>query len=166
MSATLSMIQFTSSGIQTAVGASGNCWNYQTIDQANPALYTANPILFGNNSYEVWLKAMFVGAFTEIRDLRMWISTAFSPATGLLLRFKGNQQVFLTPGVISSSIATSSFPAADPGTANISIGGNLSGSIVTSSGRSDFIVSQLQTTTAAPAGDTSFCTISFSYSET
>lgn len=165
MAATLSVIQYTSSGVQTAIGASGNAWNYHTADVANPAVYVANPILFGSNSYEVWLKAMFLGAFTEIRDLRMWISTAFSPATGLLLRFKGTQQIFLTPGTVTSSIATSSFPVADPGSANVSIDGSLSGSIVTSSGRSDFIVSQLQTTVAAPAGDTSFCTISLSWSE-
>jgi hypothetical protein len=166
VAATLSMIQFTSSSaVQTNVGGSGNAWNYMNIDVASPALYAANPILFGNNSFEVWLQAMFTGLFTEIRDLRMWLSTDFSPATGLFLFFAGTQQIFLTPGTVSSSIATSSFPTADPGSANVSIGGNLSGSIVTSSGRSDFIVSQLRTTASAPAGDTSFATISFSYSE-
>lgn len=165
MAATLGMIQFTSSGIRTNVGGSGNSYNYMTIDQANPSLYAANPILFGHNSYEVWLKAMFTGVFAVVRDLRMWLSTNFSPAVGLLLRFKGTQQIFLTPGTGTSSIASSSFPTADPGSANVSIGGNLSGSIVTSSGMSDFIVSQLQTTTAAPAGATSFAVQSFSWTE-
>lgn len=166
MAATFAMIQYNGAGpTLTNIGGSGNAWNYQTVDTANPSLYAANPILFGHNSYEVWLRAMFTGAFSVIRDLRMWLSTNFSPATGLLLRFKGTQQIYLQPGVGSSSIATSSFPTSDPGTANISIGGDLSGSIVTSSGMSDFIVSQLQTTTAAPAGDTSFASISFSYSE-
>lgn len=166
MAATLGMIQYTGAGpTVTAVGGSGNAWNYQNADVANPALYSANPILFGNNSYEVWLRAMFTGVFARISDLRMWMSTSFSPATGLVLRFKGTQQIYLQPGNGTSSIATSSFPTADPGGANISIGGNLSGSIVTSSGMSDFIVSQLQTTPSVPAGDTSFNQITLSYSE-
>lgn len=165
MAATLNMAQYTSSDIRTVLAGSGNSWNYLTADVANPSLYAANPILFGHNSYEVWLKAMFTGVFAVVRDLRMWLSTNFSPAVGLLLRFKGTQQIFLAPGTGTSSIASSSFPTADPGSANVSIGGNLSGSIVTSSGMSDFIVSQLQTTPAAPAGSTSFCTVSFSWTE-
>jgi len=167
MPATLAIIQHTGAGpTLTSVGGSGNAWNYQDADVANPAVYAANPITFGNNSYEVWKRAMFTGSFTEIRDLRMWLSTNFSPATGLFLFFRGTQQIYLQPAKVTSSIATSSFPTADPGTANISIGGNLSGSIVTSSGMSDFIVTQLRTTTAAPAGDTSFSGLSLSYSET
>lgn len=167
MAATLSMIQHTGAGpTLTNVGGSGNAWNFMTLDAATPAAYAANPITFGSNSYEVWLRAMFTGIFNEIRDLRMWLSTNFSPATGLFLFFRGTQQIFLQPSTTTSSIATSSFPTADPGSANVSIGGNLSGSIVTSSGMSDFIVIQLRTTTAAPAGDTSFATQSFSYSET
>lgn len=166
MAATLNMIQSNGAGnTLTNVGSSGNAWNYQNADVATPATYAANPIVFGNNSFEVWLRAMFLGVFNEIRDLRMWLSTNFSPATGLLLRFKGIQQIYLTPGAGTSSVATSSMPTADPGSANISIGGNLSGSIITSSGMSDYIVTQLQTTVAAPAGDTSFGSLSFSYSE-
>lgn len=166
MAATLSMLQHNGAGPTiTSVGGSGNAWNYMTLDAATPAAYSANPITFGNNSYEVWLRAMFTGLFNEIRDLRMWMSTNFSPSTGLFLFFRGTQPWYLIPGTISSSVATSSMPTADPGTANISIGGNLSGSLLTSSGMSDFIVTQLRTTTAAPAGDTSFATLSFSYSE-
>jgi hypothetical protein len=166
VAATLSMIQSNGAGnTLTAIGSSGNCWNYQTADVATPATYAANPITFGNNSYEVWLRAMFLGTFNEIRDLRMWMSTNFSPSTGLFLFFRGTQQIYLQPSTVTSSIATSSMPTADPGTANISIGGNLSGSLLTSSGISDYIVTQLRTTTAAPAGDTSFAQISLSYSE-
>lgn len=166
MPATLSMIQHNGAGpTLTNVGGSGNAWNYMRADVANPSLYAANPITFGQHSYEVWLRAMFTGTFNEIRDLRMWMSVDFSPNTGLFLFFRGNQLIYLVPATVSSSIATSSMPTADPGSANISIGGNLSGSIITSSGMSDFIVTQLRTTTAAPAGDTSFATLSFSYSE-
>ncbi len=166
MAATLSMIQSNGAGnTLTNVGGSGNAWNYQNADVATPATYAANPILFGNNSYEVWLRAMFTGVFNQIRDLRIWLSTNFSPATGLFLFFRGTQQIYLQPGNGTSSIATSSMPTVDPGSANVSIGGNLSGSIVTSSGMSDYIVTQLRTTVAAPAGDTSFDTMSFSWTE-
>ena len=166
MAATLTMLQHTGAGPTIVnVGGSGNAYNFMNLDAATPAAYAANPITVGNNSFEVWLRAMFTGVFSEVRDLRMWLSTNFSPATGLFLFFRGTQQIYLQPSTTTSSIATSSFPTTDPGSANVSIGGNLSGSIITSSGMSDFVVIQLRTTTAAPAGDTSFAVQSFSYSE-
>jgi len=146
------------------LGSSGNLQDFKSSDTAGIADYTSAPIAAGTSSYELWLRGLFTGTFNQIRDLRFWMSTGFSPSTGLAVFWTGIQPIFLQPANGTSSIATSSVPIADPGTANVSIGGNLSGSLV-ASGYSDFIVLQLRTTTAAAAGDTSLGTFSLSYSE-
>jgi len=166
MAATFNVIQSNGAGnTLTNIGNTGNVFNFQSADVATPATYAANPILFGTNSYEVWLRFMFTGSFNQIRDVRFWESANFAPSTGLQIMFKGTQTIFLPPATVTSSIATSSIPTSDPGSANVSIGGNVSGSIVTSSGITDFVVLQLQTTISAPAGDTSLATLSVSYNE-
>ncbi len=152
-------------GTTTILGTSGNLANLKSVDDATAADYAANPITAGGNSFEVWLRAHFIGTFNTIRDVRFWQSTNFSPATGLQVWWhNGGQVAYLQPFSGTSSIATSSIPITDPGASNVSIGGNLSGSFV-ASGYTDFIVMQLRTTNAAPAGDTSLMTATLSYSE-
>lgn len=106
----------------------------------------------------------FTGSFNRISDVRFWQSTAFSPSTGLQVFWSGTQEIYLQPSSGTSSIATSSIPTSDPGTANVNIGGSLTGCLTTS-GYSANIVLQLRTTIAAAAGDTSLATFSGSYSE-
>lgn len=151
-------------GVSTDLGSSGNLANYKSADDATAADYTSFPIIRGTNSYELFLRAHFSGSFTTVRDIRFWQSTAFSPATGLTVKWSGTQQIYLQPSAVTSSIATSSIPTSDPGTANVSIGGNLSGSLV-AAGFTDHIVLQLQTTTAAPPGITSAETVTLTYVE-
>lgn len=151
-------------GTSTDLGTSGNLWNFKSADTSGAADYAANPVTAGQNSFEVWLRGHFTGTFNRIDDVRFWISTGFSPSTGLAVFFRGTQVIYLQPSSGTSSIATSSVPTSDPGTANVSIGGSLTGSL-TSSGFTDHVVLQLRTTTAAPAGDTSLATFTMSYSE-
>lgn len=148
----------------TTLGTSGNLQDYKSIDSAGIADYAANPIVAGTNSFELWLKPHWTGSFNRVSDVRFWMSTGFSPSTGLAVFWTGVQNLYLQPANGTSSIATSSVPIADPGSANVSIGGNLSGSLV-AAGYSDFIVLQLRTTTAAAAGDTSLSTCTLSYAE-
>ena len=151
-------------GTSTLLGASGNLWNFKANDTAIAADYSANPVTAGQNSMEVWLRAYISGGFNQVRDFRFWMSTAFSPMTGLSVKCKPNQVIYLQPSAGTSSIATSSIPTSDPGSANVSIGGSLT-SCLTSCGYSDHIVIQVQTTTAAPAGDSSLAVFTLSYSE-
>lgn len=139
---------------ETVLGSSGNLQNFKSVDSAGIADYAANPITAGNNSFECWFRTRFTGSFNRISDMRFWQSTAFSPSTGLQVFWSGTQQIYLTPSSGTSSIATSSVPTSDPGSANVTIGGSLTGCLTTS-GYSDNIVLQLRTTTAAAAGDTS-----------
>lgn len=103
--------------------------------------------------------------FNSIYDLRFWMSTDFSPNTGLVVKSKTAQQTYFQPTNATSSIATSTLGTSDPGARNVSVGGSLTSSIL-ATGYTDFIVLQLQTQSNAPAGDTSLATFSLSYIET
>lgn len=166
MAATFSWAQSNgSSQVITILGSSGNLANFKgNFDDATPSDYAAHPITAGQPSTELWLKTWISGTFNRVSGFRFWLSTPFSPATGLQIMWTGTQTTYLQPASVTSSIATSSIPTADPGTTNVSIGGNLSGSLV-ASGYSDFIVMQLQTSTLAAAGDTSLSTVTLSYVE-
>lgn len=151
-------------GTRQSLGSSGNLINLKAIDSIGTSDYATYPIPAGSNSYEVWLQGAFTGTFNAIYDLRFWMSTDFSPNTGLTIKAKSNQQYYGQPTNATSSIAIDAVSTSDPGTANVSVGGSLTSSLTTS-GYTDYIVVQLQTTTAAPAGDTSLATFSLSYIE-
>lgn len=147
------------------LGASGNLFNFKNADDATAANYSSNPITAGNNSYEVWLRAHFTGTFNQVDNLQFWMSTDFSPNTGLTMKYKANNVgAYVTPVATTSTVATVAMPTSDPGTANVSIGTSLAGTLV-AAGYSDYIVMQLQTTTAAAAGDTSLATFTLQYDE-
>jgi len=152
-------------GTRQDLGSSGNLMNFKNVDSIGTSDYSTYPVPAGSNSYEVWLQGHFTGTFSSIYDLRFWMSTDFSPNTGLVVKCKANQQSYNQPTNATSSIATSTIGTSDPGTANVSVGGSLTSSITTSD-YTDYVVLQLQTTTAAPAGDTSLATFSLSYIET
>ena len=167
MAATFNWAQTTgSSGSEstTDLGSSGNLFNFKSVDDATPGNYTSNPIVAGENSYEVWLRAHFTDTFNQIDNLQFWMSTDFSPNTGLAVKWDGETETYATPTESTSSVATTAVPTSDPGTANVSIGGSLAGNL-SSAGYSDYIVLQLQTTTSAAAGDTSLATFTLQYDE-
>lgn len=147
------------------LGSSGNLFNFKNADDATAANYSSNPITAGNNSYEVWLRAHFTGTFNQVDNLQFWMSTDFSPNTGLTMKYKANNVgAYVTPVATTSTVATVAMPTSDPGTANVSIGTSLSGNL-TGAGYSDYIVLQLQTTVSAAAGDTSLATFTLQYDE-
>jgi hypothetical protein len=157
-------------GTEVDLGASGNLFNFKTADDATAANYSSNPITAsdaadGGNSYEVWLRAHFTGTFNQIDNLQFWMSTNFSPSTGLTVNWKGNNSgSYAAPTTDDSTVATASVPTSDPGTANVSIGTSLSGNL-TAAGYSDYIVLQLHVGTTAASGDTSLATFTLQYDE-
>ena len=152
-------------GIANLLGASGNLVNFKNIDSIGTSNYATNPIPAGSNSFEVWLQGAFSGVFNAIYDLRFWLSTDYSPNTGLTVMANTQQQAFQQPTSATSSIATQVVSHSDPGQRNVTYQGSLTSSITTPD-NTDYIVLQLQTTTNAPAGDTSLATFSLSYIET
>ncbi len=146
-------------------GTGGNYFNFKDIDDVTPGNYSTYPILAGDNSYEIWLRAHFTGTFNVIDNLQFWQSTAFSPATGLTLKYKANTVGSYVQSVkTTSTVATTAMPTSDPGTANVTIGNSLSGTL-TAAGYSDYIVIQLQTDITAAAGDTSSAEFTLQYDE-
>lgn len=166
MAATFGWTQANGAGeTLTDLGVSGNLFNFKKVDDATAANYSSNPIDAGDNSYEVWLKAKFTGTFNTIENIQFWRSTNFSPSTGLGISWAdGGVSAYTQPVSANSSIATTSVPTSDPGSANVSIGGNITGNL-SASGYTDYIVLQLDTTTAAAAGDTSLATFTLNYDE-
>jgi hypothetical protein len=167
MAATFNWAQTHGASPGTAVdlGASGNLFNFKDADDATAANYSTYPITAGNNSYEVWLRMHFTDSFNRIDNLQFWLSTDFSPATGLSILWKGNNAgAYQTPIKTASTVADGAIPTSDPGTANVSIGTSLSG-YLDAAGYSDYIVLQLQTTVSAAAGDTSLAVFTANYDE-
>lgn len=156
-----------SAEVLSDLGISGNLVNFKKNDSSSAADYADNPINAGDNSMEVYLKPKFTGTFNTIDNIQFWRSTQFSPATGLDVQWDDGglaQGSYATPVSAASTKATSAVPSADPGSANVSIGGNPTGNL-SASGYADYIVMQLQTTSAAAAGDTSLATFTLNYDE-
>ena len=152
-----------SPGTATDLGISGNLFNFKKADDATAANYSSNPINAGDHSYEVWLRGKFTGTFNSIGNFQFWRSTNFSPSTGLAISW-GQTSAYATPTSGDSTKATASVPTSDPGAANVGVGANPSGSL-SASGFTNYIVLQLDTTTAAAAGDTSLATFTLNYDE-
>ena len=117
-----------------------------------------------NASYEVYLRAKFTSTFNKIQNCQFWKSSG-GPDAGISIKWDGDgNTAYATPVSSNSTIATAAVPTGDPGTANVSIAGQLTGSL-SSSGFSDYLVLQIQSTTAAAAGDSSTYVYTIQYDE-
>ena len=141
--------------------------NYGSTDAPNldPATY---PITAGQNSYEKWVRCHFTGTFNKIDNIRIWMSagtlvTGESILTNLTTSGY-TAATYATPTTSTSTVATNAMPTSEPSSANLGIGGSLTGSL-TAAGYSDYWVSQTQTTTAASPGDTNTKTFTIKYDE-
>lgn len=154
----------TAPGTLTSLGISGNLFNYKRADNATAANYSSNPITAGQRSYEVWLRPKFTGSFNRIDNIQFWMSTNFSPSTGLFVRWKPNGLSAYSTPTTGLNKAVSAVPTSDPNTANVGISGNLAGSLA-ASGYTDYIITQLATSGNATPGDTSLAIFTLNYDE-
>jgi len=159
MVATFGWVEYLSNATDTATPTNLNFGS--TLD-ANLAPSTY-PITAGTYSYEKWIVANFSGSFTRIENIQFWKS-AGAYVTGEKIAWTGQQTEYATPTTDASTYATAAVPTADPGTANVSIGGSLSGSLTTT-GNSDFIILQTSVTVAASAGAVNQKTFTLQYDE-
>lgn len=129
----------------------------------------ANPVLPGNNTYEKWQKVHVtaMGGSSKIDNLQVWRTSALganaSHKTNARTSSYAGAETYSTPIATTSSKAGQTMPTSAPGSANLGIGGSLSGSL-TATGSSDYLVHQIQTTGSATAGSTS--TMNYQYDET
>lgn len=129
----------------------------------------ANPIAPGANSFEKWqlLHVVDMGTSSMINNIRVWRSGSLGANAIHLTNasssdYRGEAK-YRTPADATSPYAIFPMPTSIPGSANLGIGGSLTGSL-TKSGHSDFLVYQIQTTEAAVAGSTTV--MNYSYDET
>lgn len=151
--------------------------NWKNTDTYGTA-YSAAPITAGNNSFEIWTFAKFSGTFNQI-SAGLWAHTATAFGTGLTLKSTpactgdGDRLIYTTPS--ASANANLSVDA----TSAISIGSGVgvcfgatgpeatgkATSMSTNPCFTNYLTTQLQTTSSAAAGDTATVTLTLQYNE-
>lgn len=133
-------------------------------------LVAANyPITPGENSYEKWQKIHItaMGGSSKIDNLKIWRTGALGGSathkTNARTTSYGGAPTYATPVKTASSIATQTMPTSEPATANLGIGGSLTGAL-TGTGSSDYLVHQIQVGAGDTAGSSS--TMHYQYDET
>lgn len=131
----------------------------------------ANPVTPGNNTYEKWQRVHVtaMGGSSKIDNLKVWGAALGANAThktNARTATYGGAQTYAAPSASDRSATygyTQTMPTSAPSSANLGIGGSLTGTI-TAAGYSDYLVMQIQTTSSATAGNTT--TMSYQYDET
>lgn len=127
-----------------------------------------HPIVSGENTCEKWqlLHVTDMSTSSRINNLKIWRSGALGAnaihLTNASMTGYGGTATYTTPTTAISTVANQIMPSSTPATANLGIGGSLTGSLA-ASGYSDFFVQQIQTNPKALAGSTS--TINYQYDE-
>lgn len=142
--------------------------NWKNTDDVATA-YGSSPITAGNNSYPKYQFGKFTGVFNQV-SAGLWAHTAGTLAAGTSL-FGKVSSTYATPTTAAISGATdmTSPIAIGSGAAVLFSTVGPEGASPTSSlaaaGFSQYLISQLQTTGAAAAGDTNSLTLTLQYNE-
>lgn len=141
--------------------------NFGSNDSANLTAATY-PITAGTYSYEKYqkLEVTAMGGSSKVKDIKVWYTGTLSGSDALDSNAKtsayGGAATYATPVNTDSSKATTTMPTSAPGTANLGIGGSLTGEL-TATGYSDYLVMQLTVHSATTAGAT--LTMNWRYTE-
>lgn len=141
--------------------------NFGSTDAANLVAATY-PITANSYSYEKWQKfeVTAMGGSTKVKDLKVWYTGSLSGSDALETNARtssyGGAATYATPINTNSSVASQTMPTSAPGTANLGIGGSLTGEL-SGTGSSDYLVMQLFVHSATTAGATP--TINWRYTE-
>ena len=141
--------------------------NMGSNDSANldPVTYPVSP---GDNSYEKYqkLEVTNMGGSSQIDNIKIWRDGALGGSAVHLTNARtaayGGAETYVQPVDTDSTVATETMPSSSPASANLGIGGSLSGAL-TATGLSDYLVHQIQSDAGDSAGSTS--TLKFSYRE-
>jgi hypothetical protein len=137
--------------------------NFGSIDQANIASPIDYPIVAGENSYEKYIRGALTGTFTKVDNVKIYLSSGTLP-TDDHLYYNGQKTTYVQPVSTDSVIAITDIPTSEPGTANVSIGGSLSGEL-TAPGTTDYIVLQLNSDEDQSAGAKGPFVVTIKYDE-
>lgn len=132
--------------------------------------YSAAPITAGNNSYEKWLYGHFSGSFNQI-SAGLFAHTATAFGTGLTLKGTVTSS-YTTPSTTANSNLSTDMTSAISISSGLSVDFSTTGpyaasptSTLSAAGYSQYLVTQLQTSGSAAAGDTAQVTLTFQYNE-
>lgn len=163
--ATVQINEFNGAGETETSNISNSNWG--SVDSANLDS-SANPIVAGENSYEKWqkLEVTAMGGTTRVENIKIWRTGALggsaSHVTNARTATYGGAETYATPVATASTVATQTMPTSEPASANLGIGGSLSGSL-TAIGSSDYLVHQIQTDASDTAGAST--TMNYQYDE-
>jgi len=128
-----------------------------------------NPVTPGENTYEKWQKIHVtnMGGSSKIDNLKVWRTTALGGSathvTNARTTTYGGAEAYATPVATDSTVADQAMPTSEPASANLGIGGSLTGEL-TAAGSSDYLVHQIQTDAGDVAGAST--TMHYQYDET
>jgi hypothetical protein len=136
-------------------------------------LYSASPVVAGNNSFTKYQYGQFSGTFNQILNGKWSAHTAPSGALATGLTLKGIvTSTYATPATTVNAALTIDFTTAvaigSGSTVNFStVGpeGTSPTSTLSTSGFTQYLATQLQTTTSAAAGDMAAVTVTLMYDE-
>lgn len=151
--------------------------NWKNIDDSTTA-YSSSPITAGNNSYDKWQFGKFSGTFNQI-SAGLFAHTAGTFPTGCTLKgpaatsSDGTRPLYTTPATTANSNLTVDM------TTSIAIGSGVAvwfgatgpeatgkaASMTTNPCYTNFLPTQLQTTSSSPAGDIPSITLTLQYNE-
>ena len=124
-----------------------------------PATY---PIIAGENSYEKFLQANFSGTFTEISNMKFWMSGGtFGVGEGIDADV---DVAYSQPVVSTSTVATTAMPNAEGSAFDVLAADGTAVTIV-AEGYTGYICLQLQTTGSTPSGAVDQKEFTFQYDE-
>lgn len=144
--------------------------NWKNVDDSTTA-YSSSPITAGNNSFTKYQFGHFSGTYNQI-SAGLWAHTAGTLPTGCIV--KGTvTSTYATPSTTTNAALTTDMTTA------IAIGSGLAvlftgtgpetasptSSTTANPAYTQFLPTQLQTTTAAPAGDIASQTFTLQYNE-
>jgi len=169
--------------IEETNGASGSEVNSVDPDNLNMGSVDATELVPSSypitakadgHAYEKWLR-LFVsnmGGSSQVDNVKMWLSdlgggwkTGEGMSCNLVTGGYTPISAYATPVDTDSTVATQAMPESEPGSANIGIGGSLSGSITSAPSHSDWVVLQLDVTASTPAGSLNTKTITIQWDE-
>ena len=128
----------------------------------------ANPIVAGARSFAKYQKIHItaMGGSSKVDNLKVWRTGALGGSATHVTNARTTSYAnisYATPTQSAVSGVDQAMPTSTPSTANLGIGGSLTGSL-TAVGSSDYLVHQIVTDSGDTVGSTS--TLNFQYDET
>lgn len=162
MAATLAYVEYLNSATTTATPTKLDLGS-TVSENLVPATY---PVSVGNYSMTKIFKLSFSGSFNTISQIKAYKSDG-EYVTGEVISL-GTSSTYHTPTGSSyqDSEATNAIPTSLPSTANVTIGGDLGGTITPTESTSDYIFLQSSVTIQSSAQTANTKTLSFTWTET